>query len=272
MGGRELIVLKFGSSVLRGARDVGRIAREIERWLERGADVVAVVSAFRGVTDRLMAQGRRYGPDPDGHALAALVATGELASAATLGLGLRQRGIACEALDQHGLGLVTEGPPIGARAVGLCVERVRRALAESRVIVAPGFIGRCAQGRTTLLARGGSDFSAVFLAHHLTARCRLIKDTGGLYERDPALGGVPVALSNLTWEEAARLECKAVQGAALEYAREHGIEIEIAGLGSQRAGTIIGREALDDSGSLRFEAHRHQSKSASDLAGRSACI
>lgn len=243
MGRRELIVLKFGSSVLRGARDVGRAAREIERWLDRGVDVVAVVSAFRGVTDRLLARGRRYGPEPDGHALAALVATGELASVATLGLGLRQRGIACETLDHHGLGLVTEGPPIGARAVGVSVERVRLALAESRVIVAPGFIGRCAQGRTTLLARGGSDFSAVFLAHHLGARCRLIKDTGALYERDPALGGVPARLAALSWEQAAALECKAVQAAALEFARANGVAIEIAGLGEVEAGTVIGRAA-----------------------------
>lgn len=243
MGGRQLIVLKFGSSVLRSGRDVGRVAREIERWLARDCDVVAVVSAFRGVTDRLMARGRRYGPAPDGHALAALVATGELASAATLALGLRHRGIACETLDHHALGLVTEGPPIGARAVGVCAQRVRQSLEQSRVVVAPGFLGRCAQGRTTLLERGGSDFSAVFLAHNLGARCRLIKDTGALYERDPALGGEPARLTRLSWQEAEALTCKAVQAGALEFARANGIEIEIAALGEAAPGTVIGSAA-----------------------------
>ncbi len=239
MGERQLIVLKFGSSVLRSARDVPRAVSEIARWLNRDHDVVAVMSAFRGVTDRLLAIGARFGPEPDAHALAALVATGELASVATLGLGLCQQGVACEALDHHTLGLITEGPPIGARAVDVDVERLRKALGRSRVVVAPGFIGKSRDGRTTLLARGGSDFSAVILAHRLGGRCRLIKDTGGLLEHDPALGGSPALLTRLSWDEAITLGCQAAQSEALQCARQHRIPVEIAAIGCESPGTVI---------------------------------
>ncbi|HKT23750.1 MAG TPA: hypothetical protein VJR04_04065, partial [Terriglobales bacterium] len=181
----RLIVLKFGSSVLRSEADLPRAVHEIYRWLRDGYSVVAVVSAFGKTTDQLLASAREYSDQPPEGALALLLSTGEKRAAALLALALDRAGVPASAFDPSRLGLRTSGRVLNAEPVRLNVGAIRKALDNSRVAVVPGFIGQMQDGRTSLLGRGGSDLSALFLAVHLRGGCRLLKDVDGVYDHDP---------------------------------------------------------------------------------------
>lgn len=242
----DIIVLKFGSSVIPSESALTRIVDEVRRWIDAEYRVVAVVSAIGGATDSLLAHARRYGEasgDGHGHALAAYVATGELQAAALLGLALDRGGIDAAVLDAATIGLGTEGPALDARPARLDASRLRRALARRDAVVVPGFIGRDEEGQTTLLGRGGSDLSALFIAHHLGARCRLVKDVDGLYDRDPAAKGeAPTRRFEFAnYETVLGLDEGIVQHKAVRFAREHDVEFEVGALGAERC-TRIGGE------------------------------
>jgi homoserine dehydrogenase len=172
----EIIVLKFGSSVLRTDADLPNAVHEIYRWVRRGYRIVAVVSAVGEATDQLLGLARGLSSTPESFATAELLATGERASAALLGIALDRAGVPARVLNPREIGLTVSGSPLDSELVSVDVERLRGLLAEHPVLVVPGFFGTDDAGRTHLLGRGGSDLSAVFLAHVLGARCRLIKD------------------------------------------------------------------------------------------------
>src|SRR5689334_16886476 len=156
-------VLKFGSSVLRSEEDLSLAVHEIYREWRRGARVLAVVSAFGDTTDRLLARAESLCPEPEPSALAALLATGEATSAALLGLALARAGLPVKVLDPAQAGLLTDGGRLDAALISADIERLHEEL-QSAVVVLPGFVGRDAEGGATLLGRGGSDLTALFLA------------------------------------------------------------------------------------------------------------
>lgn len=238
---QRVIVLKLGGSVLLDEACLALAVAEVHRWRRDGWRVAAVVSALEGTTDRLLAHAARYGPAADAHATAALVATGELTSAALLGLALHAAGVRAEVLDAAAIGLRTHGAPLDAGPEDLDAGALRDALDRAGVVVVPGFLGRDEFGRTTLLGRGGSDFTALFLASRLGARCRLIKDVPGLYEHDPRLEGTrPRLYRTVSWDGALRLDGGIVQHKAVRFAQEAGLEFEVAALRGERA-TVVGR-------------------------------
>jgi homoserine dehydrogenase len=228
-----LTVLKFGGSVLRTEGDLVTAVGEICRWLHSKSRVIAVVSAIGDTTEKLLEQVRRYGETPDAAAQAALVATGEQMSSALLVLALGKAGICAGLLDPWRIGLEADGPLLDARLRAVDVERVRTLLSERPVGVVPGFIARGTNGRTALLGRGGSDFTALFLAHELRAdRCRLIKDVDGLYEADPnaepGKSKPPKRYRSIHWQDALLLGGDVIQDKALRFSAEHGLSFEIS--------------------------------------------
>ena len=181
----KIIVLKFGSSVLRNENDLPRAVHEIYRWWRQGAQVLVVASALGNTTDRLLRCAESVCAEPERSMLATLLATGEAASTALLGLALNQAGIAARVLDPVQAGLRTVGGTLDADLIAVDAGRLNREL-QKAVVVLPGFIGRGESGNTTLLGRGGSDLTALFLAHRLGGRCVLLKDVDGIYSSDPA--------------------------------------------------------------------------------------
>lgn len=239
-----LTVVKFGGSVLRGEDDLPVVVEEIGRWRGSEQYVLAVVSAFGNTTEELFNRARRYGEPTNEEAVARLVATGEEQSAALVALALACAGIPVKLLGPEQLGLIAEGAPLDARLCGLSVERIWSAFTEWDVVVVPGFIARTAKRSTVLLGRGGSDLTALFLAHELRAsRCRLVKDVDGLYPSDPKslIGARPERYERLGWEEALDLRGKVVQVKALEFARENRLRFEVAAIGKAE-GTVVGEE------------------------------
>ena len=235
----RIVVLKFGSSVLRSERDLPAVVREIARERVAGAAVLAVVSAFRGVTDDLLKRAQQLGLPPQPQALAALLATGEATAAALLTLALAEAGMAATLFDSAQLGLVSEGDFLDGQAVAVNAAAIRKALADG-VVVAPGFVARDRDGRTTVLGRGGSDLTALFLAHTLGARCRLIKDVDGLYSGDPATDATASRYHTATWGTALRVGTRVVQSKAVRFAGAAFLEFEIAALAPGNR-TLVGR-------------------------------
>jgi len=183
-----IVVLKFGSSVLRSAADFPLVVDEVYRRLREGVRVIAVVSAFAGETDRLFARAREIlGEDAAPSAVATFVATGELQSAALLTGSLCRAGIAARMSDPRDIGFTVEGDLLEADPVGIDRGAIEAFFVDHTVLVLPGFFGMDAHGRLALLGRGGSDLSALFLAGELGSECHLVKDVPGVFDRDPAL-------------------------------------------------------------------------------------
>ena len=254
------IVLKFGSSVLRTSDDLPGAVHEIFRYVRDGFRVVAVVSAFEGVTDRLLAKGRELGADPDHDVgiggLAALVASGERETAAALQIALSRSGLDACVLDPIAAGLRVEGNGLEGAPIDLAVARFERLFDRGRIVIVPGFFGADEDDGPSLLGRGGSDWTAIFVAQRLGGTCRLLKDTDGIYERDPnAVADAPaLRFERLSYEDAVALDAPVVQKAALDFARAHRQAFEVAKLAST-LGTTVGSHST-------FVARRSEAKRA----------
>lgn len=228
----DILVLKLGGSVLTGPRAIGTAVKEVMSWVCRGYRVVAVVSAFEGETDRLLGVAAGLGgagEDPWG--TAALLATGEMTSAAVLTLALGGQGVRALMLDAAGIGLKTTEVALDAHPLGVNVDRIDAVLREGEVLVTPGFTGRDGRSRVTLLGRGGSDLTALFLAAELRARCRLVKDVAGLFERDPAIDPSARLFERASWDDALGLDGGIVQHKGVRLAKSRTLEFEIAAAG-----------------------------------------
>lgn len=237
-----IVVVKFGSSVLRSDADLPAVVHAIYGHLRRGRRVLAVVSALGDTTDRLLAQARALGASND-HAVAALLATGEAQSVALLALALARAGLPAHFADARAIGLRTRGAVLDAEPIRVDVAFLRRCLAERPVLVVPGFVGVDADDRATLLGRGGSDLSAVFLAVALAARaCVLCKDVDGVYDRDPAVASGARRFAFASHVDALAHGGRLVQSKAIDAARAAGIELRVAGLHGD-GGTRIGAGA-----------------------------
>ncbi len=234
-----VVVLKFGSSVLEGAGGYVAAAAEVAREVEVGRRVVAVVSAPPGTTDALLGAAAPLAPRPPERLVSRLLATGEAASVALLAIALSARGVEACALDAAGLALRTQGPPLDADPVDVDVASLRGALERYPALVVPGFVGVDPDGELSLLGRGGSDLTALFLADRLDAvECRLLKDVDGVHAADPNVDPSAPVFRRASWEVVLEVGGALVQGKAVRFARERGRTFRVAALGGE--GTWVG--------------------------------
>jgi homoserine dehydrogenase len=232
-------VLKFGSSVLRSASDMHVAVDEIYRRWRSGCRVLAVVSAFEGVTDRLMAEvAEDLGSDcPE--ATAAYVATGEEQTAALLMGSLRQYGLPARLVCPREIGLTAVGSILESSPVRLDRIAFEGLWNAYPILVLPGFYGINTEAETVLFGRGGSDLSALFLAAELGASCRLQKDVSGVFDADPARSSAAHRFSALSWERAIEVAGPLIQPKALQYASTRALPFEV-GRPNEAGGTAIG--------------------------------
>jgi homoserine dehydrogenase len=259
MSTRRIVVLKFGGSVLREVADTARIAQEIYRWRRDGWLVVAVVSAVGNTTDRLVQRASEFDTEPDPHKFAALLATGERQSAALTGLALDRAGLESFVADEVRLGIVTDGDPLDSSPVSLDAQELLSLLDSRGVVVVPGFIGRDRSGNVTLLGRGGSDLTALFIAARIgAARCRLVKDVPGLFEFDPKIvsASPPRLYAEIPFDEALQLDECIVQHKGIRLAREVSLDFEVGALFCDEV-TSVGSRAIS-----RFRHRPHSFRKA----------
>jgi homoserine dehydrogenase len=169
----KTVVLKFGSSVLRSAGDLYIAVDEIYRYWRTGCRVLAVVSAFEGVTDILMGEVIDTIGAECPEATAAYLATGEEQTTALLLGSLRQYGLPARLLSPREIGLFAEGPILESTPCRVDTAVLERLWQSYPILILPGFFGLDSEHRTVLFGRGGSDISALFLAGSLGATCRL---------------------------------------------------------------------------------------------------
>ena len=233
----QIIVLKFGSSVLRTRADLPNVVHEIYRWYRHGHSVVVVVSAIGAGTDQLLGEAREFTAAPEPYATAELLATGERESAALLGIALDRAGIPARVLNPREIGLTALGSPLDSALVSVNTARVRELLVDHPVLVVPGFFGTDSEGRTHVLGRGGSDLTAVYLSKALDAECRLIKDVDGVYESDPAsvsresdaAAGRLRRYVSLDYSTALGVAAPLIQPKAIDFLRLQGSRVQVAG-------------------------------------------
>jgi homoserine dehydrogenase len=229
----DIVVLKFGSSVLRTLEDLPSAVHEIYRWYAGGHQVIAVVSAIGNRTNDLLAAGRTFTAGPEPYALAELLATGERESAALLGIALDRVGIRARVVDPREIGLVALGSVLDSEPVNVNRERLNAFLAQTPVLVVPGFFGFDEKQRLHLLGRGGSDLTAVFLSGAINAtRCRLVKDVDAVYEADPATATSerPRRFASLSYAQALQSAGPLIQPKAVHFLERHQRHCEVAAL------------------------------------------
>ena len=157
---QNIVVLKFGSSVLRSAADLPAAVHEIYRWYRDGARILAVVSAIGDTTEQLLAQARELSPIPDPSAAAQLLATGERTSAALLGVALDRAGVPARVVDPREIGLMVSGSPLDSEPGAEYLEGPEPAGAERRrfqvhrsLAVPAGLVGTAEHERDRALTR-----------------------------------------------------------------------------------------------------------------------
>lgn len=235
----DIVVLKFGSSVLQSEEDLPHAVHEIYRHWRAGSQVLAVVSALGDTTNQLLARAQSLCEEPDANAVATLLSTGEATTSALLVLSLQKAGIPATVLNATQAGLRTTGGVLDAELQSADVERLRSELKQG-VVVLPGFIGRDEHGGTTLLGRGGSDFTAVFVAAHLGGRCILLKDVAGVYTSDPARAATPPPrFAEVTYETACCVASTIVQPKAVRFAASRKVRFTATSVGAS-SGTEVG--------------------------------
>jgi homoserine dehydrogenase len=237
-----LLVLKFGSSVLKGIEDLPAVAGEIYRQRRKGYSIIAVVSALAGETDRLFKEAALACSGVDCTGAAELVSLGEDRTAALLKIACDRIGLPSAILRAEELGLHATGSELDADFSGLLPFALSRKLETHGVVIVPGFVALNEHGGRALLGRGGSDFTAAILGGELEAETvRLYKDVDGVFECDPALDPDARKYDEVSYEDALRVAKRLVHSKALEFASAKGLRNEVETIGSSSP-TRIGAE------------------------------
>ena len=236
----DIVVLKFGSSVIPCGEALADVVQECYRHVREGRRVIAVLSAIGDTTSRLLADAHHVASAPDPAALAGYLETGEATTMALCSLYLARAGLPHRCLGAESLCIRTQGPRLNATPYDVDQRVLWDAFAEASIVVVPGFIGRCDAGLPSLLGRGGSDLTALFLAKALDADCILYKDVDGIYEADPATAKEsPRRFEDLTWECAIKVGGPVVQEKAVRFAQSHDLSFSVTCIGACHQ-TLVG--------------------------------
>jgi homoserine dehydrogenase len=232
-GEPPLRVLKFGSSVLQSIADLPRIAGEIYRQHRAGRRMIVIVSAFAGETDELLGLARLAGGG-QAEGVAELVSLGEEKTAALLRIACGRLGLDAMVCLPEDLGILTTGDLLEASPEQVDAAALRRLASLHDLLILPGFVGIDASGARSLLGRGGSDFSAVFIGGETGADCvRLYKDVDGIFDRDPAnCDDEPLRFGTVSWTDCLTLARPLIQPRAVEYAMSKQLKLEVETIGS----------------------------------------
>ena len=238
-----LIVQKFGGTSVAGPERIAAVAERVRNTRRAGHDVVVVVSAMSGETDRLIAFAREVAPEPDPRELDVLLATGEQVTIALLSMSLLARGCAARSYTGGQVLIRTDDAHTRARITRIDETRIREELGRARVVVVAGFQGVDRDGDITTLGRGGSDTTAVALAAALDAdECQIFTDVDGVYTADPRIVPRARRLPRLVYEEMLELAgggARVLQTRAVEFASKYQVTLRVLSSFEPGEGTLI---------------------------------
>jgi aspartate kinase len=241
-----LIVQKYGGTSVGDTERIRNVARRVLNTRNQGHEVVVVVSAMAGETDKLIRLARQVTADPDERELDVLVSTGEQVSIALLAIALKAMG--CDAKSYLGfqIKIATDSAYGKARITGIESEKILDDLKSGRVVVVAGFQGVDQAHNITTLGRGGSDTTAVAVAAALKADvCEIYTDVDGVYTTDPNVCSKARKLSKISYDEMlemASLGAKVLQIRSVEFAKKYGVPVHVRSSFNDNPGTIVCEE------------------------------
>ncbi len=242
-----LIVQKYGGTSVGSLERIAAVADEVRAVRELGDDVVVVVSAMSGETNRLLVMAKSLNPQPNPRELDVLLSTGEQVTIALLSICLESKGCPARSYTGGQVHIRTDNAYNKARILDIDHRRVADDLAKGRVVVVAGFQGVDEHGNITTLGRGGSDTTAVALAAALSAKeCQIFTDVDGVYTADPRVVPEARRLDRVTYEEMLELSslgAKVLQIRAVEFARKYNVPLRVLSSFQPGKGTLIAEEA-----------------------------
>ena len=242
-----LIVQKYGGTSMGSPDRIRNVARRIARWKAKGHQLVVVVSAMSGETNRLIALAKDVSPQPDGRELDVMISTGEQVTIALLAMALKDIGVEAKSYTGGQVKVLTDSTFTKARILNIDEGNMRRDLDKGTVVIVAGFQGVDEDGNITTLGRGGSDTSGVALAAALKAdECQIYTDVDGVYTTDPRIVPEARKLERVTFEEMlemASLGSKVLQIRSVEFAGKYKVKLRVLSSleeeGKETSGTLI---------------------------------
>ncbi|MFA5959536.1 MAG: aspartate kinase [Tatlockia sp.] len=238
-----LLVQKFGGTSLRSVEHINHAADLVAKAKQAGHQVVVIVSAMSGETDKLIALAHQLSPCPEPREFAALLATGEQVTMALMAIALINKGISARSYTGTQARIETCSRFKNARIQYIDTKPILADLNADNVVVIAGFQGVDAQGNITTLGRGGSDTTAVALAAALKAdECQIFTDVDGVYTTDPRIVPDARRLEQVTFEEMLELSslgAKVLQIRAVEFAGKYNVPLRVLSSSKEGPGTLI---------------------------------
>jgi len=230
-GNMPLIVQKYGGTSVGSTERIKNVAKRVAKWKTAGYDVVVVVSAMSGETNRLIALAKEIQAHPDPRELDVVAATGEQVTIGLLAMALMELGFKARSYTGAQVRVLTDDAFNKARILEIDESSIRRDLKEGYVAVVAGFQGVDRDGNVTTLGRGGSDTSGVAFAAALKAdECQIYTDVDGVYTTDPRIVPEAQRLKTITFEEMlemASLGSKVLQIRSVEFAGKYKVRLRV---------------------------------------------
>ncbi len=226
-----LIVQKYGGTSVGSIERIRNVAERVAKFKALGHQVVVVVSAMSGETNRLIELAKQIQKEPDPRELDVLLSTGEQVTIALLTMALKDLGLKAKSYTGGQVRILTDDAHTKARILSIDEDNIRRDLANGYVVVVAGFQGVDAAGNITTLGRGGSDTTGVALAAALKAdECQIYTDVDGVYTTDPRIVPEARRLKTITFEEMlemASLGSKVLQIRSVEFAGKYKVRLRV---------------------------------------------
>jgi len=243
-----LVVQKYGGTSVRDVERIQNVARRAIEYKGRGMDVIVVVSAMSGETDKLLGLAHQIAKFPDEREVDVLISTGEQVTSALLAITLKEMGHKAKSLLADQIRIISDSSFGTARIASIEDAKIVSELKDGNIIIVPGFQGVDGEGNITTLGRGGSDTTAVALAAALKADlCEIYTDVDGVYTTDPNICEKARRLDKISYEEMlemASLGAKVLQIRSVELAQKFNVPILVKSSLIEGKGTLVCKEDI----------------------------
>ncbi len=244
-----LVVQKYGGTSMGSIERIRNVARRVARTYDEGNDMIVVVSAMSGETNKLVALCNEMCEFPSEREYDVMVATGEQVSIALLAMCLQSMGYKSKSYMGFQVPIITDSAYSKARIEEIDGTKIREDLKNGTIVVVAGFQGIDREGSLTTLGRGGSDTSAVAVAAALNADvCEIYTDVDGIYTTDPRIVPEAAKMDKVSYEEMlemASLGSKVLQIRSVEFAKKYGVVVHVRSSFNDNPGTLVTKEDAD---------------------------
>lgn len=244
-----LLVQKYGGTSVANVERIKAVAERVSKALKEGHKVVVVVSAMAGETDKLINLAYEISQNPSDREMDLLLSSGERVTSALTAMAIEALGYKAKALTGRQMGIFTDTAHTKARIEKITGDRAKKWLDEGYVVVVAGFQGITESDDVTTLGRGGSDLSAVAIAHALKADlCEIYTDVDGVYTADPRIVPEARKLDRISYEEMlelASLGSKVLQTRSVEFAMKYNVPVVVRSSFNDNPGTLVTKEDKD---------------------------